>query len=395
MTNELRPVDADNHYYETLDAFTRHLDKKFKHRGVRVVQDGSHTEIVIAGKVNQFIPNPTFDPVIVPGCLDLQFRGQIPEGVDPRTLTKVEPISPAYRDRDARIAKMDEQGLDAVLLFPTLGCGVEQALRFDVPATVASLSAFNQWLDDDWGFSYRDRIIAAPMISLADPDAAVAEIDRVLDRGARIVHVRPAPVPTGGPQGRSLGDKRHDPVWARLAEADLPVAFHLGDSGYNAMLGAPWGGAEDFAPFRAPDVLGSVIIGDRAIHDTVASLVVHGVFKRHPRLRVASIENGSDWIYPLVKGLKKLANRAPQMFAEDPLDTIREHVWVTPYYEEDLRKLADTIGVTHVLFGSDWPHGEGLADPASFVDELTEFTPDEVRRIMRDNCVELVGLDAG
>ena len=76
----------------------------------------------------------------------------------------------------------------------------------------------------------------------------------------------------------------HDPVWARLAEADIPVAFHLGDSGYNGMLGAPWGGAEEFAPFREPDLLRSVIIGDRAIHDTMASLIVHGVFKRHPRL---------------------------------------------------------------------------------------------------------------
>ena len=60
------------------------------------------------------------------------------------------------------------------------------------------------------------------------------------------------------------------------------------------------------------------------------------------------------------------------MFAEDPLDTIKQHVWVTPYYEEDLRHLADTIGVERVLFGSDWPHGEGLAEPASFIDELTD-----------------------
>jgi predicted TIM-barrel fold metal-dependent hydrolase len=392
MSDELRPIDADNHYYETLDAFTRHLDKAYKQRGVRVLHDGKHVEIVIGGKLNRFIPNPTFDPVIVPGCLDLQFRGQIPEDVDPRTLTRVEPISASYRDRDARLATMDEQRLDAALLFPTLGCGVEQALRFDVPATIASLTAFNRWLDDDWGYSYQDRIIAAPMISLADPAAAIEEIDRVLERGARIVHMRPAPVPTGGAKGRSLGNKVHDPVWARLAEAGVPVAFHLGDSGYNAMLGAPWGGAEDFAPFREPDVLGQVIIGDRAIHDTMASLIVHGVFKRHPSLRVASIENGSDWVYPLLKGLHKQANRTPWLFPEDPLDTIRKHVWITPYYEDDMRKLADTIGVERVLFGSDWPHGEGLAEPASFTEELNAFTPDEVHRIMRANCAEFVGL---
>jgi predicted TIM-barrel fold metal-dependent hydrolase len=390
VSDELRPIDADNHYYESLDAFTRHLDPKFKRRGVQVVQNGSHTEILIGDRVNEFIPNPTFDPVIVPGCLDLQFRGQIPEGVEPRSLTRVEPISLCYRDRDARMEKMDEQGLESVLLFPTLGCGVEQGLIDDIPATMASLSAFNRWLEEDWGYSHEDRIIAAPMISLADPQAAAAEVDSLLDRGARIVHVRPAPVPTGHTKGRSLGDPLHDPVWARLAEASVPVAFHLGDSGYNAMLSAPWGGSDRFEPFRHPDILGRVIISDRAIHDTMASLIVHGVFTRHPHLRVASIENGSDWIYGLIKVLRKQANQTPWVFAADPLDTIRTHIWVTPYYEEDIRKLADTVGVGQVLFGSDWPHGEGLAEPASFVNELIAFSPDEVWRIMRENCAELL-----
>ena len=114
MSDALRPIDADNHYYETLDAFTRYLDPAFKRRGVQVVLNGKHTEMLIGGKLNRFIPNPTFDPVIVPGCLDLQFRGQIPDGVDPSHLTRVEPISPAYRDRDARLAKMDEQQLEAI-----------------------------------------------------------------------------------------------------------------------------------------------------------------------------------------------------------------------------------------------------------------------------------------
>src|SRR3546814_4606748 len=85
---------------------------------------------------------------------------------------------------------------------------------------MASMSAFNRWLEDDWGFDHQGRILAAPMLSLADPEAAAAEVDSLLDRGARIIHIRPAPVP--GPNGtsRSLGDKLHDPVWARIAEGD-------------------------------------------------------------------------------------------------------------------------------------------------------------------------------
>lgn len=390
---DFRPIDADNHYYETLDAFTRYLDPTYKWRGVRPVQDGKHVQLLIGGRVNRFVPNPTFDPVIVPGCLDPLFRGQIPEGTDPRTLMQVEPLRAEYHDRDARMATADEQGLDAVLLFPTLGCGVEEALRDDVDATMASLSAFNRWLEDDWGYAYKDRLIAAPMLSLADPEAAAAEADRLIERGSRIIHVRPAPVPAPNGGTRSLGDKAHDPVWARLAEASVPVAFHLGDSGYNAFAAA-WGASGTFEGFGNTDVLSRILVSDRAIHDTVATLLLHGVFKRHPALKVASIENGSDWLHLLVKRLHKQANQTPWVFPEDPVDTLRQHLWVAPYFEEDLPALADLLGVERILFGSDWPHGEGLAEPTDFVKELEGFDEHGVRKILRDNCLELLGMAA-
>jgi predicted TIM-barrel fold metal-dependent hydrolase len=393
MGIELRPIDADNHYYEALDSCTRYLDPAFKRRGVEVLDQGTHKVLLAGGRKFKFVPNPTFDPVIVPGCLDLLFRGQIPDGVDPRSLSQVEPIHAEYRDREARIRTMDEQGLGAILMFPTLACGLEQALRDDIPATVATLHAFNQWLDEDWGYSYRNRIIGIPMLCLADPEAALTEIDLLVERGARIVHLRPAPVPTSGGKGRSFGDPAHDPVWARLAEAGIPVAFHLGDSGYEMFAGA-WGADDHFEAFRPIDVLSRLVVSDRPIHDTIGSMVVHGVFTRHPELRIASVENGSDWVHVLVKRLKKLANQNPRGFAEDPLDTIRRHLWITPYYEEDLAKLAELIGTERILFGSDWPHGEGLADPLAFAKELHLFSDDEVAKIMRLNALDLLGVES-
>jgi predicted TIM-barrel fold metal-dependent hydrolase len=387
---DARPIDADNHYYEPLDAFTRHLPKEFRERGVQAVQDGKRVKLLVGGTVNRFVPNPTFDPIIVPGCLDPLFRGQIPEGVDPRTLMQVEPLRAEYRNRDERIAVMDEQGLGAALLFPTLGCGIEEALRDDIPATMASMSAFNRYLEDDWGFDHEGRIIAAPMLSLADPDAAVTEVESLLERGARLVHVRPAPVP--GPNGtsRSLGDKLHDPVWARLAEASVPVAFHLGDSGYQRRFAGAWGAKDSFG-FGNSDAFAQVLVSDRAIQDTMASMIVHKVFTRHPTLRVASIENGSDWMHVLAKHLRKQANQTPWVFKEDPLETMQRHVWVTPYLEEDLTALAELIGIERILFGSDWPHGEGVAQPLDFEKELGAFDAADRQRIMHDNCVELLG----
>jgi predicted TIM-barrel fold metal-dependent hydrolase len=389
MELDFRPFDADNHYYEPLDAFTRYQDPAMRRRGVQVLRDGKRAYILVADKVNRFIPNPTFDPVIVPGCTELLFRGQVPDGVDPRALLQVEPIHEEYRDRDKRLEVMDAQGLAAALVFPTLGVGVEQGLRHDPGATAACLSAFNRWLEEDWGFAYRDRIFAAPMLSLADPDAALAELRSLLERGARLIHIRPAPVPAAqGP--RSLGHRAHDPVWSAIAEANVPVAFHLGDSGY-LRYAAAWGGKPDFEPFSASDPLDSVLVDDRAIYDAMASMIVHGVFHRHPTLRVASVENGSDWVAILAKRLRKKANQTPGAFPDDPLDVLRRNVWVTPYYEEDLAALAQTIGVERVLFGSDWPHGEGLAEPLTFSKELAGFSPDEVRKIMRYNVIDLLG----
>jgi predicted TIM-barrel fold metal-dependent hydrolase len=384
-------IDVDNHYYEPLDAFTRHLDPAFRERGVQAVTSGRRTKMLAGGQVFGFIPNPTFDPIIVPGCIDPLFRGQIPEGVDPRSLMQVEPLANRheYQSRDARLAVMDEQHLATIMLFPTMGCGVEEALKDDIEATVASLRAFNLWLDEDWGFDHEGRIISAPMLSLADPDAAVVELDRVLAAGARIVHLRPAPVPGEHGSSRSLGHPSHDPFWARLVETSTPVAFHLGDSGYNA-FSAMWGGSAKFLAYGRTNSLSKILVSDRAIHDTMASMLVDGVFYRFPELRVASIENGSDWVGLLAKRLKKQANQTPWDFEEAPLDTLRRNLWVTPYYEEDIAALAELLGVDKVLFGSDWPHGEGLAQPLDFVKELHAFDEADVRRIMRDNALDLL-----
>ncbi|CUU57971.1 Predicted metal-dependent hydrolase, TIM-barrel fold [Parafrankia irregularis] len=390
---DLRPIDADNHYYEPLDAFTRHLDPAFTQRGVQMLQKGRRVVMVLGGRVSQFIPNPTFNPVTKPGCLDLYFRGVMPEGVSRATLMELEPLAPEYRDRDARVSRLDEQGLAAAVLYPTLGVGVEEALREDVPATMASLHAFNRWLEDDWGYAYQNRLFAVPLISLADPDAAVTEVERVLALGARIVHVRPAPVPAPGmgAGGRSLGHPSHDPVWARLAEAGVPVAFHLGDSGYHRMS-AMWGGSAKLEAFGRTNVLAKIVVGDRAIQDTMASLVVDGVFARHPKLRAVSIENGAAWVRPLLRLMKKYANQSPEGFSGDPVETFRRHVWVAPYYEDDIGDLIDLIGADHVLFGSDWPHAEGLAEPLQFEKEIEGLDTATRRRILRDNSAALLNL---
>ena len=91
-----------------------------------------------------------------------------------------------------------------------------------------------------------------------------------------------------------------------------------------------------------------------------------------------------------MKKLKKAYAQSPLSFQGDPVRQLEDHLWVAPFYEDDIRALADAIGVEHVLFGSDFPHAEGLADPLAFVKDLDGFSEDEVRLIMRDNALALL-----
>ncbi len=297
----------------------------------------------------------------------------------------LEPIHPEYRDRDRRLEVMDRQRLERVFLFPTLGVGMEEALRADPEAAHAAFHAFNQWLDEDWGFHYRDRLYAAPLLTLMIPERAVAELDWVLERDARLICLRAAPV-AGRGGGRSLGDPAFDPFWARAAEAGITVAFHGGDSGYTKYADE-WGEGGEMLAFRSTPL--RTLTGDRAAFDTFAALVCHGVFWRHPRLRVASIEMGSDWVPYLLRKMRHAHGQMPQAFAQDPVDTFRRHVWVAPFHEEDTPGLKALLGADHLLMGSDWPHAEGIPEPTDFANELPGFTPAELRLVMRENALGL------
>ena len=95
---DYRAFDADNHYYEATDAYTRHIDKAMAKRAMQWAEINGRQRLLVGGKLNRFIPNPSFDPVAKPGSLDDYFRGKNPEAKDIRSLFgDLEPIRPEYR----------------------------------------------------------------------------------------------------------------------------------------------------------------------------------------------------------------------------------------------------------------------------------------------------------
>jgi predicted TIM-barrel fold metal-dependent hydrolase len=278
------------------------------------------------------------------------------------------------------------------MLFPTLAVCVEHFMKDDPGLVGASFRAFNHWLEEDWGFAYQNRIFAAAVISLLDLEFAVSELERVIDRGVRVLYLRP------GPQGRrSPGDPYFDPFWARVEEAGLVIACHSSESGYNEMFSSYWSEAPNPECHEQSAFQWTNFFGDRPIMDTLSAMVLHNLFGRFPGLRVVSVENGSLWVPYLLKvmdkmkGMGRSGNWIGGRVQGRPSEIFKEHVWVVPFHEEKVEPLVELIGVDHVIFGSDFPHAEGLANPADFAESLAGLSSTDADMIMGENLAALIG----
>ena len=375
--------DADNHYYEALDAFTRHLDPRMGPRTVQWAEVEGRRYHLVGGKISYAVSNPTFDPIAKAGAMRDYFSGNATQRSPLEMLRDREPIRPEYRDRDARVEVLQEQNLEACWLFPTLGVLYEELLKHDPEAVQILFRAFNQWLEDDWGLDYQNRIFAAPYISMSRVPDACAELERVLANGARLICMRPAAVWTDdGP--KSPADPIFDPFWARVNEAGITVVVHAGDSGYTTHGYVSDGFSASFGGGWSPSIKAFNI--ERAAYDYLITLVFEKLFVRFPNLRVASIENGSDFLPDMQRKLGHHHTRRADWFGEDPMETFRRHVWINPFWEDDVNEVADIMGTDRVIFGSDWPHIEGMPQPLDYLEELTAFSDADRQKILRDNA---------
>lgn len=382
--------DADGHYYETADTFRRHLPKKF-HKDFQYVQVEGRTKLAINGHISEYIPNPTFEVVAAPGSHEIWFRSENWEGKSLRELTG-DPLAfqPEFAEPETRLKLLDEQGVHAQLIFPTLASIIEGHMGNNIELMAACVHSLNAWVADDWTFAYQDRLFPCAYISLADVDLACAELDWALERGARHILIRPAPVPgLFGP--RSPGLPEFDRFWAKVNESNIFVVLHVSDSGYDEIY-RWWGsGSKEMVAFDRTDPLKSCIDSQgRAIADMLSALISHGVMTRFPNIRWVSAENGTIWVPHFIKMLRRAYGQLPKHFSRDPVEQFQEAVFVAPYYEEDLNELKQHVDPSRILFGSDWPHAEGLAAPLDYINEVKDFSPSEQEMFMSSNLKGLL-----
>ena len=128
----------------------------------------------------------------------------------------------------------------------------------------------------------------------------------------------------------------------------------------------------------------------RPITDSLCVLIAHGALDRHPDLRIVSAENGSDWVGNLFYRFDRAYGQMPKSFSRHPRETFLRQVFVAPSYEDDMHALAKLMPAERILFGSDFPHPEGLAEPLDYLKKFEGFPESDIKRIFHGNLEGLL-----
>jgi predicted TIM-barrel fold metal-dependent hydrolase len=382
--------DCDTHIYEPRDAATRYLPKKYLDLAIRPIQNGNGEDVVLAGnRVATFNSEAGigFDKAYKPGSLKEMLRQMSSGNPDENYLP--EPMRVEYLERGPRLKLLDEQGVDKCVLFPSAIALSAEHYVTDTEAMYANVHSYNRWYDETWGFNYQDRIYATALLSLRDRDLAIAEVDHVLERGAKVVLL-----PTGPANGRSPGDPYFDAIWSRLNEAGVVVALHIMPNWYFEAISPAWGQNPDPASWHMSAWQWMNTYGERPVVETLSALVFDNVFGRFPNINVLVAEHGASWVPHTLSQMDKsrgMGRNGPWIggkLTERPSAIFKRHVRVAPYPEDNVPQLVDQMsGDDSVfVFGSDFPHAEGVVKPADFEAALDPLPEDVKRRIMRDNA---------
>jgi predicted TIM-barrel fold metal-dependent hydrolase len=397
--------DADHHIYAPRDAATRHLDPKYHDElpgfGARVApevegdDDPDHIQTTIG---THTVPEGGHGGVDLTALQGMEGGIPIPGAMlnrmnpmrDLDELSRVELVEhynemrPAFEKKEPRLKLMDIQGVETAVVF-TGGLTNEPAFADgNLELGAAVTRAWNEYVLEDWGFNTENRIYCPLMVPLADLDIAIAELEWGLEHGAKIMNLPTSPTQ----RGLSPFDPYYDPLWARVNESGMRVATHLHLTARHDGM-AEW--SEDpSTPYTRYDAFQWITYwSDRGIMEMVAAMIFHNLFGRFPNVKVLIAEYGTVWLPYMLRRLDHAAalGRKPTWgeMPDRPSRVFKEHVVAAPYPEENVARVAEVTGWDCLVFGSDFPHSEGLPDPLQYVSQLGNLDDEIVHKLMRGN----------
>ncbi len=379
-------VDADSHWSEPADLFTRNAPAKYKDRV-------PHVEVVDGEQVWIFDGQPWGK--FMAGAVIGADGNKAPAAISLEQWTVEQAHAGAY-DPKERLKVLDRFGIDAQVIFPsTIGLGGQDLASVDDEALKrATVEIYNDGMAEIQADS-RNRLLPLPLMPAWSVEACVHEAQRVAALGARGVNMTSDPQDLGGPD---LANRAWDPFWEACADLDLPVHFHIGAS-VTAMSFYSKYSWESHPRGTQLAIGGSMLfIGNARI---VINTVLSGMFDRYPKLQVVSVESGVGWIPFILETMDyEMAENAPDELAQLqklPSEYFQSNLYATFWFENNRNKLPELIeavGEDRILFETDFPHPTCLyPDPLQAVeDKMATLAPETSAKILGENARRLYRL---
>lgn len=371
-------VDMDSHVMEPQDLWENYLEPKYRERAIRIRRRADGVEELIVD-----------DKVLLSGRLAALggVDHQADEIFASSTLSYRDGCPLASYDTDARVALLDEWGVDAGVVFPTIGILWDK--EDDPELAMAYARAYNNW---QWDFARPalDRILPIAHIPLYDVDLAVQELQRCLKLGFKGMFLAPEPV-----CGKRPSHPDFDPLWQLMTDADLQVCVHLivrFDRVIN-LSGTRWW---DPQTERGNTVFSFALGGTMQLIPAVAALVCDGLFDRFPRLKVAIVESGAGYVRYLMDRMDEKYARFGNLnpLRRLPSEYVRDNFWfVMDPSEGSIDAQCDLVGEGQFLWGSDYPHIDSHANAISEVHAaLAPMSEHRRNLVLGGNARKLFGL---
>lgn len=252
---------------------------------------------------------------------------------------------PGGFDPHKRIVDMDEEGVHAALLFPTIGLRFS-AMR-DSRVAAASCRAYNKWLAD-YCKPYPGRLFGMAAIPFQEPELAVKEMRFAVEKlGFRGVLIRPNPV-----RGRNMDNPELFPIWEAAQDLDVVVACHEG----GILRHNPQIGHDRFSNFAYIHAAAHPMEMQMAF----MCMAFGGVFERFPKLKVSFLESGAGWLPFWLERLdnhfEKLGWIIPECKAPPSEYFRRQCVIQVESEESTIPMVAKYVGEDYIVWGTDYPH---------------------------------------
>ncbi len=369
-------VDCDSHVMEPPDLWERYLEPEFKNRAIRIARDPADGMEVL------LVDNQPLLRGVLAGLGGANLER--PKLLVPGAVPYLEGCPPASYVPEERIRMLDEWGVDAGVLFPTVG------ILWDVEdnaLATAYARAYNNWIND-FAAHNRRRIIPIAHLALQDPAAALAELRRCLRLGFKGVFLPPETI-----TGRRFSHSDFDPIWRECEETGIPVCLHV-IVRFNRrppILGDFYQPGE----FRA--VWGFALGGFAQIVPAMLTMIADGLLDRFPRLKVLCVEAGCGWAPYMMDRMDEKYEHLGWTFPlkMKPSDYFRRNIWVVAEPEErTLGAVMDLMGEDRVLWGSDFPHIDStLEAPRLIRKSVAELSPERQKKLLGENARAVFLLD--